>query len=74
MSIIQKLFGCRSTGECIEALVMFLVVLLVNILIVRFLWNTALVKHITVLKPATTLLDTFLLALSLSLVLGIPRR
>jgi hypothetical protein len=31
------------------------------------------VKHITILKPASTLLDTLLLAVSMSLVLGIPR-
>jgi hypothetical protein len=56
-----------------EALVMFLIGLLINILIIRFLWNTALVKHITILKPASSLLDTLLLAVSMSLVLGIPK-
>ena len=73
MNAIQKLLNCRTPAECAQALVWFLIGLLINILIIRFLWNTALVKHITILKPASTLLDTFLLALSMSLVLGIPR-
>ena len=59
--------ACKDTGDCIQALIMFLIVLLVNIIIVRFLWNTALVKHISVLRPATTLLDTLLLSIALSL-------
>ena len=73
MNAIQKLLNCRTPGQCMEALVMFLIGLLINILIIRFLWNTALVKHITILKPASSLLDTLLLAVSMSLVLGIPK-
>jgi hypothetical protein len=34
-------------------------------------WNRSLVKHITVLKPINTLLDAFILALSLQIVRGI---
>jgi hypothetical protein len=73
MNAIQNLLNCRTPGQCVETLVKFLIALLINILIIRFLWNTALVKHITVLKPASTLLDTLLLAVSMSLVLGIPK-
>ena len=65
--MLKKLMACKDTGDCIQALIMFLIVLLVNIIIVRFLWNTALVKHISVLRPATTLLDTLLLSIALSL-------
>ena len=66
--MLQNLASCKTAGDCFQALVMFLIVLLINILIVRFLWNTALVKHITVLKPATTLLDTLLLSIALTLI------
>jgi hypothetical protein len=69
--MIDAIMSCKTTGDCLKALIMFCIVLLVNILIVRFLWNTALVKHITVLRPATTLLDTLLLAVALSLI--VPR-
>lgn len=66
--MLKDLASCKTPGDCFQALVMFLIVLLVNILIVRFLWNTALVKHITVLRPATTLLDTLLLSVALTLI------
>jgi hypothetical protein len=68
MNAVQRLLECRTPAECAQKLVFFAIGLLINILIIRFLWNTALVKHITVFKPATTLLDTLLLALALSLV------
>jgi len=70
MNAIQRLLNCKTPAECAQNLVWFLIGLLINILIIRFLWNTALVKHISVLKPATTLFDTLLLALSLSLIGG----
>ena len=73
MNAIQNLLDCRTPAQCLKTLAMFLISLLINVLIIRFLWNTALVKHITILKPASTLLDTLLLAVSMSLVLGIPR-
>jgi hypothetical protein len=33
----------------------------------QFLWNSTLVKHITILKPVDSLLQTFLLALGIAL-------
>jgi hypothetical protein len=68
MNAVQRLLQCKTPAECAEKLVFLLIGLLINILIIRFLWNTSLVKHISILKPATTLLDTFLLALALTLV------
>ena len=66
--MIKDLANCKTPGDCFQTLVMFLIVLLINILIIRFLWNTSLVKHITILKPATTLLDTLLLAVALTML------
>jgi hypothetical protein len=68
MNAVQRLLECRTPAECAQKLVFLAIGLLINILIIRFLWNTALVKHITVFKPATTLLDTLLLALALTIV------
>jgi hypothetical protein len=36
-------------------------------LFMRFLWNSVLVKHITILRPVDSLTQTFLLALGISL-------
>jgi hypothetical protein len=50
--------------------VVFLIVMLINVLIIRFLWNTVLVKHIKVLAPVNSLFDTFLLAIALTILRG----
>lgn len=66
--MIRDLANARTPTEFIQALTLFLIVLLINVIIIRFLWNTALVKHISILKPATTLLDTLLLAVALTIL------
>ena len=68
--MISDFMNIKTTGDFIKVFITFLIVLLINVLIIRFLWNTVLVKHITVLRPADTLLDTFLLAIALSLFGG----
>jgi hypothetical protein len=69
--MIKDFLNIKSASGFLQTLVVFLIVLLINVLIVRFLWNTALVKHITILRPATTLLDTLILSIALSLI--VPR-
>ncbi len=67
MNAIQNLLDCRTPAQCLKTLVMFLISLLINVLIIRFLWNTALVKHITILRPVDSLLNTFLLAVGIAI-------
>lgn len=50
------------------SVIVLLATFLVNLLFTRFLWNNSLVKHITILRPTTTLLETLLLALSLTIL------
>jgi hypothetical protein len=50
----------------------FLLYLFILTFLLRYLWNTTLVKHFTILRPITgtgaqPLIETFLLALSISL-------
>jgi hypothetical protein len=35
--------------------------------IMQFLWNSTLVKHVSILRPVDSLLQTFLLALGIAL-------
>ena len=60
----------KTSGDFLTALIVFLIFILIHTLVVRFLWNTVLVKHITILRPVSTLLDTFLLALALTIFQG----
>ena len=50
------------------AFVAFVIIYFVNLLFVRYLWNNSLVKHVTILQPTTTLLETFLLALAITMI------
>ena len=49
--MISDFINIKSSGGFLKWLVVFLLVLLINVLVVRFLWNTVLVKHITVFRP-----------------------
>ena len=64
---MKNLVYSRSTSEFIYNFIVFLIFLSITTLLLRFLWNGTLVKHITILKPVETLTQTFLLALGISL-------
>jgi hypothetical protein len=52
----------------LTGLVMAFVLFFVNVIFIRFLWNNSLVKHVTILRPTTTIVETILLALALTLL------
>ena len=68
--MISDFINIKSSTGFLKWLVIFLLVLFINVFVVRFLWNTVLVKHITVLRPVQTLLDTLLLAIALTMFSG----
>ncbi len=68
--MIKDIVNIQDPSSFVSVLLTFLVVLLINVLIVRFLWNTVLVKHVKILAPVDTLLDTLLLAIALSMFSG----
>ena len=57
----------RNREELVYNLIVLFVWVALMTLFMRFLWNSVLVKHITVLRPVDTLFQTFLLALGISL-------
>jgi hypothetical protein len=69
--MIQEVSKARTKKEMLVEILTFVLTLLVSTFILRVVWNKSLVKHITVLKPIATLLDAFILALSLQVVRGI---
>ena len=68
--MISDFLRIKDLAGFVQWLVVFLLVLLIQVLVVRFLWNTVLVKHITIFRPVEKLLDTLLLAISLTLFSG----
>jgi len=63
LNILQS----RSKKEMIYNLMIFAAYILILTVILRFLWNKSLVKHISVLKSVDTLPQTLLLALSIAM-------
>jgi hypothetical protein len=66
--MIKQLFNCRNTEECIRVITVLAIVLLIQMLLIRYFWNNALVPHVTVLKPINTVTDALMLSLGISLV------
>ena len=66
--MLSTVVKSRSLQEMIEALVMFLLLVLLSTFLLRFFWNRALVKHISVLKPLNTLLDALMLSLAINIL------
>lgn len=66
--MLADILNSRNVNQLTSNLLTFLIVTIINMFVLRWLWNNALVKHVTVLKPLNTLLDAFLLSLSLTLL------
>jgi hypothetical protein len=64
---MMGILGSRNTKDLISNILVFLLYILVLTFILRYLWNGTLVKHISILRPVNTLLETFLLAIGLAL-------
>ena len=69
--MIQEVTKAQSKSDAFTELLVFVLTVLVSTFLLRLVWNRSLVKHITVLKPLNTMLDAFILALSLQVVRGI---
>jgi len=67
--MIQELMDPNREDRVALAII-YTIVLLVSTLLLRYLWNESLVKHITVLKPVKSLLDAFLLSVALMILRG----
>jgi hypothetical protein len=65
-----KMYGIissKNTGDLIYQVIIFLLFVAILTFVLRFLWNSVLVKHITILRPVETLVDTFLLSLGIAM-------
>ena len=69
--MIQEVTKAQSKSEMLTEFLIFVLNILIGTFLLRLVWNRSLVKHITVLKPIQTLLDAFILSLSLAVVRGI---
>lgn len=66
--MFKELVQAKNSTEAVNTLLIFALTVLISTFLLRFLWNQGLVKHITVFKPVSSLMDTFLLSLGLSVL------
>jgi hypothetical protein len=69
--MIRDLVNAKKMNEVVSEILIFTLILLISTFVLRFAWNRSLVKHITVLKPINSILDAFILSLSLAVVRGV---
>jgi hypothetical protein len=61
------IISSQSASELLYQLTIFLLFVIIMTFILRFLWNSTLVKHISILRRVDTLQETFLLAIGIAL-------
>ena len=64
---MKNILESRTRQEALYNLLVFVAFVILLTFIMKFLWNGTLVKHITILKPVDSLLQTFLLSLGIAL-------
>jgi hypothetical protein len=69
--MIQEVTKAETKSDALTEMLIFVLTVLISTFLLRLVWNRSLVKHITVLKPINTLLDAFILSLSLQVVRGL---
>ena len=66
--MLKEVTQSQTKSDMLTELLLFILNILIATFVLRYAWNRSLVKHITILKPISTMLDAFILALSLSIV------
>jgi hypothetical protein len=68
--MFKEIVKAENKSDMLTELLVFILNILITTFVLRFAWNRSLVPHITVLKPIKSMLDAFILALSLNVVRG----
>jgi len=61
------MFRAKTRQELIREILFFIIYVVLLMFILRYLWNNALVKYTTVLKPVDSLFHMFVLALAIGM-------
>ena len=66
--MLKSFLNCKNSGDCLRLAIIVLIVLFLQMFLVKYFWNKALVPHITVLKPITSIMDALMLSVGISTV------
>jgi len=68
--MLREISKTETKSDMLTEVLLYTLVILISTFLLRILWNRSLVKHISVLKPINTMLDAFLLSVSLVILRG----
>jgi len=68
--MLREISKTETKSDMLTEVLLYTLVILISTFLLRILWNRSLVKHISVLKPINTMLDAFLLSVSLMILRG----
>ena len=66
--MLGNLAQCKNTADCTRLIIVVILVLIIQMFLLRFFWNKALVPHVSVLRPITTLVDALMLSVGIGVV------
>ena len=68
--MFHELVKSSDAKSFVKTLIMFIILIAISTLLLRFLWNESLVKHITILTPVSGFGEALLLSIALSVIKG----
>tara|TARA_Y100001958_G_scaffold32930_1_gene21435 strand:- start:935 stop:1153 length:219 start_codon:yes stop_codon:yes gene_type:complete len=68
--LLTRIQQAETKTEIAHEIALFAISILLSAIILRFLWNHSLVKHVTALKEIKTILDAIGLSVALAVVRG----
>ncbi len=69
--MIQEVTKAKTRSEVVTEFLVFALIVLISTFLLRLVWNRSLVKHVTILKPINSMLDAFILSISLAVIRGV---
>ena len=64
---MRDILSSKTPQDLFYNILILILYVVILTFILRYLWNSTLVKHITILRPVDSLLNTFLLAIGIAL-------
>jgi phosphoglycerol transferase MdoB-like AlkP superfamily enzyme len=68
--MLREISKTETKSDMLTEVLLYTLIILISTFLLRVLWNRSLVKHISVLKPIDSMLDAFLLSVSLMIIRG----
>ena len=68
--MFRDILTSNNTSTAVYNLGITLLLIIINAFLLMWLWNKVLVPHVTFAKPVGTLLDAFLLSITIAVIRG----